>query len=233
MKNKKILIIEDDETFSETLHEYLLLKGFNVAVASDGDMGIKLYNSFAPDLILLDVILPGMTGHEVIKTIRLKDKITPVFFMSGSENTDENQIYSFSSGGNDHLKKGFHLDLLYHKIVDRLSSQTIQDNEIFQTKLGNDILTISKSILSYKNQNIEIIDREEILLKVLFENSNQIVSRKMLIESVWKCWSENNNSMLSNYIMIVKNKLATLKEYFCIKAYYGNGYMLQTKINEK
>ncbi|MDR1368686.1 MAG: response regulator transcription factor [Dysgonamonadaceae bacterium] len=232
MTNKKILIIEDDETFSEILYEYFLLKGFETIVANDGDMGVELYASFVPDLILLDVILPGMNGIEVAKTIRLKDKITPIFFMSGSENTDEDQILSFSSGGNDHLKKGFHLDFLYYKITDRLNSQIIPDN-IFQIRLGNNILTINNSILSYKNQDIEIIDREEQLLKILFKNPNQIINREKLVKSIWKCWSENNNCMLSNYIKTIKYKLAPLKKYFYIKTYYGIGYMLLVKIKEK
>lgn len=233
MANKKILIIEDDETFSEILYEYLLLKGFEIAVANNGDMGLELYASFIPDLILLDIVLPGMNGAEVAKTIRLKDKITPILFISGSENTNEDQIRSFSSGGNDHLKKGFHLDLLYYKIIDRLNFQIIPDNNTFQTRLGNGILTIGNSILSYKNRDIEIIDREEQLLKILFENPNQIINRKKLIESIWKCWSENNNRMLSNYIKTIKYKLTPLKKYFHIKTYYGIGYMLQIKIKEK
>ncbi|GHT71508.1 transcriptional regulatory protein DltR [Bacteroidia bacterium] len=233
MANKKILIIEDDETFSEILYEYLLLKGFETAVANDGDRGLELYASFVPDLILLDIALPGTNGPEVAKTIRLKDKITPILFMSGSENTDEDQIRSFSSGGNDHLKKGFHLDLLYCKIIDRLNSQIIPDNNIFQIRLGNDILTISNSILSYKNRNIEIIDREEQLLKILFGNPNQIINRKKLIESIWKYWSESNNQMLSNYIKTIKHKLNPLKKYFRIQTYYGAGYMLQIKIKGK
>ena len=120
MGNKKILIIEDDETFGEILNEYLLMKGFEVAVATDGLSGIELHKAFSPDLVLLDIILPKMNGIEVSKTIRSKDKITPILFMSGTENQEDDLINSLDSEKNDYLEKGFHLDLLLCKINDRL-----------------------------------------------------------------------------------------------------------------
>ncbi len=233
MANKKILIVEDDEIFSEILNEYLFMKDFEVAIATDGLSGVALHESFHPDLVLLDVALPGMNGIQVAENIRMKDRITPILFMSGSENTNEDQIKSFKSGGNDHLEKGFHLDVLHCKIIDRLNSQIIPGDSTFQFKLGNDILTISRTHLRYKNIYIDLIERESKILKILFSNPNQAVEREKFTQNVWKFWSESNNHMLTNYIGKIKEKLSPFSDILDIKAVYGNGYMLQINLPEK
>ncbi len=227
MVNKRILIIDDDETFNEILNEYLLMNRFEVAIATDGLTGVSMHESFSPDLILLDIILPEMNGITVAETIRSKDKITPIIFMSGSENTNENQIRSFKSGGNDHLEKGFHLDVLYCKIIDRLNSQIIPENNVFQFKLGNEFLNINDTHLKYNDFYIKITDRENKILKLLFSVPNQTVSREKLSESIWKFWSESNDHMLINYIRSIKQKLEPLSDFLDIRTIYGIGYQLE------
>ncbi len=228
MKNKKILIIDDDEIFDEVITEYLLLKGFKVAVATDGLSGVNMHESFRPDLILLDVILPEMNGVKVAEVIRSKDKITPIIFISGSENTDEAQLRSFYSGGNDHLEKGFHLDVLYCKITDRLNSRIIPENNIFQFKLGKELVEISDTLLTFNGLYIKLLVRESKLLKSFFNHPNQAISREKLIESVWKFWSKSNDHMLSNYIRNIKQKLEPLNHFLDIQPVYGTGYILLT-----
>ena len=227
---EKILVVEDDEAFSKTISEYLELKDYDVAVATDGNIATEMYKSFRPRIVLLDIILPEKNGYEVAEEIRKTDQITPILFMTGTEKTIESKSIAYNLGAVDFIEKPFHLKELYLKInVWSKDARLLQKDTEKQYQINDELLILQEQALIYKGISIGFLERELIVLSTLLDNMNQIVSKKTLLLAVWKNQSEMNTKMLNNYISNLKKELKPLKKILEIKTIYGKGVRIRTK----
>jgi two-component system alkaline phosphatase synthesis response regulator PhoP len=228
---QKILLVEDDEVLSETIREYLEMKGFDVALAVDGLQAIEICHLTNPRVILLDIILPGKNGYEVAMEIRKFNQITPILFMTGTEKTIENKINAYGSGGVDFIEKPFQLEELYLKINVWLNTYIHPKNAVKQYQINDKLLSLQNRELVCEDIVIALTDREFIIMTILLDGINQAVSRRTLMMAIWKSQLNNNERMLNNYISELRKKLSSLNRQLKITLIYNVGYTLATEIN--
>ncbi|MFC2063807.1 response regulator transcription factor [Chloroflexota bacterium] len=182
----KILLIDDEPSIIKLVTAYLKPEGYEVLTASDGISGLKAARAFKPDLIVLDLMLPGMDGIELLSTLRRESNTYVIMLTAKTEETDK--IVGLSVGADDYVTKPFSPRELVARIkaaLRRLHStgrSQIQD-EIFSFK--HVLIDAGARTVHVDDEPIELTAIEFDLLRVLAENRGRVMSREVLLESVW------------------------------------------------
>ena len=182
----KILLIDDEPSIIKLVTAYLKPEGYEVLTASDGISGLKAARAFKPDLIVLDLMLPGLDGIELLSTLRRESNTYVIMLTAKTEETDK--IVGLSVGADDYVTKPFSPRELVARIKAALrrlhtsGSSQIQD-EILSFK--HVLIDVSARIVSVDDEPVELTAIEFDLLKVLAENRGRVMSREILLESVW------------------------------------------------
>ena len=211
----KILIMEDDELFCETLEDFLSEDGFEITTANDGEKAQDLCYEQSFDLLLLDVNVPHINGFDLLKSLRTSAKNTPAIFITSFRDKDSIKE-GFLSGGDDYMSKPIDLDELRFRINALLKrSHKLQNSLMIKDKeyLAQD------GVLDHK----QLSQKVKLLLDLLLENQNHIVSKEQIFQSVWR-WDESpSEASLRVYINDLKKILG--KE--AISNHKGIGYRLE------
>ena len=223
-KRLNILLVDDDLKNSMLLKRFLEAENYGVTYANNGRVGWELYSSEKPDLILLDINMPEMNGFELAALIREHDKRTIIFFLTDrTEKAD--RLKGFSLKGNDYIPKPFYPEELIAKIEERFNDDTIADERIYQ--LGNTLFNVSQSSLTYNNETTAISVRQAEILDILAANSNHIVNRDTILESVWGDASYSNSLALNVQITYLRRHITDPS--LTIISIKKRGYILQVK----
>jgi two-component system, OmpR family, response regulator ArlR len=216
----KILIVEDEIGIANFLKQGLEEEGYFILVANDGKTGLELALSQKVNLILLDWILPKMTGIEVCKSIRKTDTITPIIFLTAKDTVQET-IEGLKAGANDYIKKPFSFDELLERIKIHFRNVSL-DDVLF---LGNIQIIQSKYQVLVDNQEIALTQREYELLAYLIKNKSKVCTRTQIIEDVWDIHFEYDTGVIDVFINAIRKKLNLNKEQDLIKTIRGVGYI--------
>jgi DNA-binding response OmpR family regulator len=216
----KILIVEDEVGIANFLKQGLEEEGYVILVANDGKTGLELALSQKVNLILLDWILPKMTGIEVCKSIRKTDTITPIIFLTAKDTVQET-IEGLKAGANDYIKKPFSFDELLERIKIHFRNVSL-DDVLF---LGNIQIIQSKYQVLVDNQEIALTQREYELLAYLIKNKAKVCTRTQIIEDVWDIHFEYDTGVIDVFINAIRKKLNLNKEQDLIKTIRGVGYI--------
>lgn len=216
----KILIVEDEIGIANFLKQGLEEEGYFILVANDGKTGLELALSQKVNLILLDWILPKMTGIEVCKSIRKTDTITPIIFLTAKDTVQET-IEGLKAGANDYIKKPFSFDELLERIKIHFRNVSL-DDVLF---LGNIQIIQSKYQVLVDNQEIALTQREYELLAYLIKNKAKVCTRTQIIEDVWDIHFEYDTGVIDVFINAIRKKLNLNKEQDLIKTIRGVGYI--------
>ena len=216
----KILIVEDELGIANFLKQGLEEEGYLIVVGNDGITGLELALSQKVNLILLDWILPKMTGIEVCKSIRKTDTITPIIFLTAKDTVQET-IEGLKAGGNDYIKKPFSFDELLERIKIHFRNVSL-DDVLF---LGNIQIIQSKYQVLVENQEIVFTQREYELLAYLIKNKGKVCTRTQIIEDVWDIHFEYDTGVIDVFINAIRKKLNLNKEEDLIKTIRGVGYI--------
>lgn len=223
-KRLNILLVDDDLKNAMLLKRFLEAENYGVTYANNGRVGWELYSSEKPDLILLDINMPEMNGFELAALIREHDKRTIIFFLTDrTEKAD--RLKGFSLKGNDYIPKPFYPEELIAKIEERFNDDTIADERIYQ--LGNTQFNVSQSSLTYNNETTAISVRQAEILDILATNSNHIVNRDTILESVWGDASYSNSLALNVQITYLRRHITDPS--LTIISIKKRGYILQVK----
>ena len=223
-KRLNILLVDDDLKNAMLLKRFLEAENYGVTYANNGRVGWELYSSEKPDLILLDINMPEMNGFELAALIREHDKRTIIFFLTDrTEKAD--RLKGFSLKGNDYIPKPFYPEELIAKIEERFNDDTIADERIYQ--LGNTLFNVSQSSLTYNNETTAISVRQAEILDILAANSNHIVNRDTILESVWGDASYSNSLALNVQITYLRRHITDPS--LTIISIKKRGYILQVK----
>lgn len=216
----KILLVEDESGISNFIKQGLEEEGYSVFVASDGLMGLEMVKNEAPDLILLDWMLPKLTGLEVCKTIRKKDLKTPILFLTAKDTVQET-IEGLRAGANDYIKKPFS----FEELLERIKIHFRNDDKPNILKLGS----ISIKKLSHQvfvdDREVMLTQREYKLLKYLMERKGTVCTRNSIIEDVWDIHFEYDTGVIDVFINAIRKKLNLNKDVELIKTIRGVGYI--------
>lgn len=219
----KILVVEDNPSIYEFLEKGLKEQGYAVDIADDGKEGFYLATTNKYDLIILDIMLPFMSGVELCKELRVYKINTPILMLTAKDDS-EDIIDGLDSGADDYMTKPFVLKELLARIRAMLRRNVSSSNELVFKDLKLDIV---KKTVSRANNKIELTAKEFSILELLVKNQNQIVSDSMIIESVWDMNYSNASNLVKVYIYRLRNKID--KDYD--EAYINNikniGYTLK------
>lgn len=215
-----ILIIEDEPGIYNFLKQGLEEEGFKITLAIDGEQGLKLFESCKPDMILLDWMVPKVTGIEVCKTIRRKSLSIPVLFLTAKDTVNET-IEGLQAGANDYIKKPFSFEELLERIKVHFRSR--KEKNILS--LGNIKLNIDTYEVEVDSSFITFTQREFELLEFLVKNKGSVCKRDEIIDKVWGINFEYDTGVIDVFINSIRKKLKLDKDNGYIKTIRGVGYI--------
>ncbi|WP_309641561.1 response regulator transcription factor [Flavobacterium sp.] len=220
----KILIVEDEVGIANFLKQGLEEDGYDVIVAGDGKKGYEFSQSQKVDLILLDWILPKMTGIEVCKEIRKTDTKTPIIFLTAKDTVQET-IEGLKAGANDYIKKPFS----FEELLVRIKIHFRADQEIDELTLGAITVVQSKYQILLNHKEVVFTQREFELLVYLIKNKDKVCTRNQIIEEVWNIHYEYDTGVIDVFINSIRKKLGINKEEL-IKTIRGVGYIASDNV---
>ncbi len=220
----KILIIEDDEKLSNQIEIFLNNNGYQAETLKKFDDTIGDIININPDLILLDINLPGADGEFVCRQIRKKSNVPIIIITSRDNELDE--LLSINYGADHYVTKPFNIQILLAKISSLLRRTKMENNlEKIQTK--DFVLNISKGTIEKDNKEIELTKNEFKILRYLIERQNKIVSREEMMDYLWESDSFIDDNTLTVNIARLRNKLEELNLKELLETKRGQGYILK------
>jgi DNA-binding response OmpR family regulator len=217
----RILIVEDEQGIAAFLKQGLEEESFAVDVASEGKEGLQLALSGEYDLLLLDWMLPGLSGIEICRQFRKEFNETPIIFLTAKDTLDET-IFGLQSGANDYIKKPFHFEELLERIKVQLRPKS-GDHSVFT--LGKISLNTETHQVFKEEQVINLTQKEFALLEYLIRNKGKVCRRTRIIASVWDIHFDYNTSVIDVYINALRKKLLLSDEENYIQTVRGVGYI--------
>jgi DNA-binding response OmpR family regulator len=215
-----ILIVEDEAGIVQFLQQGLEEEGYEITTALDGLMGLELTQKEHFDLILLDWLMPKMNGLDVCKSIRLKDKITPIIFLTAKD-TVQDTIEGLKAGANDYIKKPFSFDELVERI--KIHFRNPSESEILS--LGTIEINLVKYLVTVDGNEVSLTQREFELLCYLVRNKGKVCTRSQIIEDVWNIHFDYDTGVIDVFINGIRKKLNLKIEEDYIKTIRGVGYI--------
>lgn len=216
----KILIIEDEIGIANFLKQGLEEEGYEVLTASNGQLGLDLALTIPIDLILLDWMLPKITGIEVCKTIRKSNIDVPILFLTAKDTVQET-IEGLKAGANDYIKKPFS----FEELLERIKVYFRKNNALDTLTLGNIKVNLLKYQVLVDDKEISLTQREFELLTYLIKNKAKVCTRNQIIEDVWNIKFEYDTSVIDVFMNAIRKKLNLTKENDLIKTIRGVGYI--------
>jgi DNA-binding response OmpR family regulator len=217
----RILIVEDEPGIFNFLKQGLEEESYAVDIAEEGNKGLQLALSGEYDLLLLDWMVPGVSGIEISRQFRKQFKDTPIIFLTAKDTVDET-IFGLQAGANDYIKKPFHFEELLERIRVQLRPKS-GEHSIFM--LGNIVLNSATHQVLKGEEEISLTQKEFALLEYLMRNKGMVCRRSRIIESVWDIHFEYNTGIIDVYINALRRKLKLGKEDDYIQTVRGIGYV--------
>ncbi|MDF1516999.1 MAG: response regulator transcription factor [Lutibacter sp.] len=217
----RILIVEDEPGIFNFLQQGLEEESFSVDIAENGNAGLQLALSGDYDLLLLDWMVPGMSGIEVCRQFRKEFSDTPIIFLTAKDTVDET-IFGLQSGANDYIKKPFHFEELLERIKVQLRPKS-GEHSLFN--LGNITLNTENHQVLKNGKEINLTQKEFALLEFLMRNKGAVCRRTRIIERVWDIHFEYNTGVIDVYINALRKKLQLKADENYIQTIRGIGYM--------
>jgi len=220
---ERILIIEDDEGILRVLRRALAYEGYQVETALDGEAGLTQAHSWRPDLVILDLMLPGMDGLEVTQRLRTEGNI-PILMLTAKD-TINDRVQGLDAGADDYMTKPFELDELLARVRALLRRTQLERAPI----LTFDDLTLDTStrIATRRDRPVALTAKEYDLLELFMRHPRQVMTREMIFDRVWGYDFGGESNVLDVYIRYLRQKLESEGESRLIHTVRGVGYVLR------
>lgn len=228
----KILLIEDEPGLVSVVVRGLTEAGMEISVAGDGDTGLEMALKHNFDLVILDIMLPGMNGIQVCKEIRKKNDSMPVLMLTALSST-ENIVTGLDSGADDYLIKPFkfaELEARIRSLVRRSKSGTIADHiiSIADLKLDTNSKTVKRD-----DKPISLTATEYRLLEYFLQNRDKVLSRIQILENVWDIDFNMGTNVVDVYVNYLRKKIDNGYPVKLIHTVFGMGYIFKAEpVNE-
>ena len=220
-----ILIVEDEIGIADAVSEMLKKENFNTTIITNGEDGEYEALSGIYDLVILDVMLPGKNGFEILKSMRDEKIKTPVIMLTAKSEVSD-KLNGLENGADDYVTKPFHARELLARVKAVLKrSNNIEELNILEFE--NLKLNLDTCQLEYNDKSVEISGKELELLQLLIINKKQIVDRETIINKIWGYDSDAEYNNVEVYITFIRRKLKLLNSNVIIKAVRGIGYKLE------
>jgi two-component system, cell cycle response regulator CtrA len=227
----RVLLVEDDPTTSKNIELMLTHANLNVYATDLGEEGIDLAKLYDYDLILLDLNLPDMTGHDVLRQLRLARIETPILILSGSDDT-ESKIKGFGSGADDYLTKPFHREELVARIHAIIRRSKGHSQSIIAT--GKIAVNLDAKTVSVDGTTVHLTGKEYQMLELLSLRKGTTLTKEMFLNHLYGGMDEPELKIIDVFICKLRKKLATATggdNY--IETVWGRGYVLCDPQNDE
>ncbi|HLW18844.1 MAG TPA: response regulator transcription factor [Cyclobacteriaceae bacterium] len=216
-----ILLLEDEPGIANFIKQGLEEEAYSVDIEENGTDGLQRALSGQYDLLLLDWMVPGMSGIEVCRQYRKKFPDTPIIFLTAKDTVEET-IFGLQAGANDYLKKPFNFDELVERIKVQLRSKVAVLEKLC---LGNITLDSNTHQVFKEEEEIPLTQKEFALLEYLMRNKGKVCKRTRIMNNVWDNQFDYNTGVLDVYINALRKKLKLQKEEDYIQTIRGVGYI--------
>ena len=225
MVMKKILIIEDEANLSNFIRLELEYEKYEVLVSFNGRDGVKQALKEDIDLILLDLMLPGLNGMEVCRRIR-SEKNTPIIMITARDSVLD-RVLGLDSGADDYISKPFEIEELLARMRAIFRRGEIKSHKSHKLIYQDLEMDLDARIVKRDNENIELTKREFNLLRLLMENVNRVLTREVLLEKVWGYDTSIETNVVDVYVSYLRSKLDKENQDSHIQTVRGAGYVLR------
>jgi DNA-binding response OmpR family regulator len=221
-----ILIVEDEERLAEFLELELKYEGYSVEIAYDGRLGLEKALDQDFDIILLDLMLPGLNGIEVCRRLRTA-KDTPIIMLTAKDSVMD-RVMGLDNGADDYLPKPFAIEeLLARMRVIFKRQERLATNQTFSLEFKDLVLDLESRLLTKENETIELTNKEFELLAFFMKNINRVLTRDMLLEQIWSYDAIVETNVIDVYVRHLRNKLNTNEKEPYIQTVRGVGYVMR------
>ena len=219
----KILIIEDERDIADFIRRGLAMKGYEVAVAASGEDGLHSARQFVPDLVILDLMLPGMDGVEVCRLLR-RDSDVPIIMLTARDSVVD-KVDGLDAGADDYITKPFVFDELMARLRSALRRKAGAAQEILT--VGELTIRPASREVERAGRPIELTTREYELLEFMARNAGKVLTKETIFEKVWGYDFEIESDAIKVYVSYLRKKLNAPGEPDLIRSVRGVGYMLK------
>jgi two-component system copper resistance phosphate regulon response regulator CusR len=220
-----ILVVEDEPGIHKFLKQGLEEEGYAVDVADDGHQGLALATSKSYHIMLLDWMLPGMSGLEICKQLRASHIDTPIIFLTAKDTIQET-IAGLQAGANDYIKKPFSFEELLERIRVQLRNVKVAEESII---LENIKIDLNAHQVFKDEVEIHLTQKEFELLVFLIRNQGKVCTRKEIIEQVWDIHFDYDTGVIDVFVNGIRKKLDLDKEIGFLQTIRGIGYLVKEK----
>ncbi|SDR05827.1 DNA-binding response regulator, OmpR family, contains REC and winged-helix (wHTH) domain [Virgibacillus subterraneus] len=229
MGNPNILIVEDEQKLSRVLQLELNYENYTTEVANNGKQALELLESKKWDLVLLDIMLPELSGMEVLRRFRRNDTNTPIILLTARDQVHD-KVSGLDLGANDYVTKPFQIEELLARIRVHLRKPTAAVNNGDYLTVGDLQVDINTREVKRESQQIELTPREFDLLIYLMKNKNIVLTRDQLIEHVWGYDYFGDTNVVDVYIRYLRQKIDKGFENTYINTVRGVGYTIKEHV---
>ncbi len=225
----KILIVEDEVMLADTLRDLLTAKGFQVEAVYDGESGADYAMLGVYDLLILDVMMPGLDGYEVARQVRSSRVSTPILMLTAKSDI-EDRIAGLNAGADYYLTKPFDTRELLACINALLRRQ---GNQVDNLVYGNTELELSTAVLRCGERSVRLTAREFDVLRQLLRNGQRLVSKETLLARVWGYETNAAENHVEVYMAFLRKKLKSIGSNVRIQAVRRMGYHLEVEEDDQ
>jgi two-component system OmpR family response regulator len=230
MENVKVLIVDDEPNIRDLLSTSLRFAGFSVHAVGNGADAVNAAEKGAPDIILLDVMLPDMNGFSVTKKLRSMGINAPVLFLTARDETAD-KVTGLTVGGDDYMTKPFSLDEIVARInaiLRRTKQVEVEDSvlEVGEIKINQDAHEVFAN-----GQVVDLSPTEYKLLRFLMSNPNRVLTKAQILDHVWEYDFNGEMGIVESYVSYLRKKLDPITSEPLIQTKRGVGYMYKSTKN--
>ncbi len=222
----KILIVDDDENISELIALYLEKESYATKIVDNGNDVIDAVKSFNPNLILLDLMLPGKDGYDVCKEVRQMSTVPIIMLTAKGETFDK--ILGLELGADDYMVKPFDNKELTARVKAVLRRYTPQESKGKQINLPNLTINLSNYSVLHNDSKIDMPPKELELLYYLASNPNQVFTREQLLDRIWGYEYIGDTRTVDVHVKRIREKIDE-NDYWGLKTVWGIGYKFEVK----
>ncbi|MGI6498509.1 MAG: response regulator transcription factor [Oscillospiraceae bacterium] len=224
--NRKVLIVEDDENIAELLQLYLGKEGFQTMIAATGKQGVELFETFGPDLVLLDIMLPEMDGWGVCRAIRESGSQIPVIMLTAKGETRD-KVSGLEMGADDYIVKPFEMKEVLariHAVMRRAKPGEKQEKRLSFDRL---VINLDSYELLVNGKRVDTPPKEMELLYHLAASPNRVFTRNQLLDEVWGFDYFGDSRTVDVHIKRLREKLENVSDQWSLKTVWGVGYKFE------
>jgi DNA-binding response OmpR family regulator len=227
MDGANILIVEDDTNINTIIKMYLEKEGYTIASAYDGESGIRLFGQGNYDLVILDIMLPIVSGYEVCRRIREKGR-TPVIMLTARGDTAD-KVAGLEMGADDYIVKPFEMQELLARVKAVLRRSGEYESKPVKLAFSDLEIDLASYTVTADGQTMELPPKEMELLSFLAANKNTVFTREQLLEKVWGYNYFGDSRTVDVHIKRLREKLPQDSPFWQIKTVWGVGYKFEVK----